>query len=259
MKMAFPVLRAAVVSGLAGLAVVPAAAHAAIEPQPLVDVAPTSTAFTDRVLSGATVRQASASPPTAYAAADGQTVQVTFSPSYTPDPNIAQTYVTFLGTLPHGTELSQLKMYIATPAEVAQLCGGTDGTLACYSEQTHTMTVPGEQVAAQNGGVTTSYVIAHEYGHHIAAYRTNTPFETLSYGPKYWASYEQVCLGALKGTFQPGNEGRFYLSNPGEAWADTYAHLTYPTSPGSSRRSSSRTRRRTRRRSRTSTRRGRRT
>ena len=37
-----------------------------------------------------------------YATADGTLIPVTLAASYTGDPAIAQTYATFLGTLPHG-------------------------------------------------------------------------------------------------------------------------------------------------------------
>jgi len=210
-----------------------ASAHAAAprSPAPLVDVAPTSTAFRDAILTPAEAKRSAlraAPATTAYMAPDGQTVQVAFSPTYTaPDPAVAQTYVNFLGSLPHGAELSKLSMYIAPAAEVQSSCGGVDGTLACYTPSDHTMTVPGEQVDAGTG-VTTSYVIAHEYGHHVATFRDNAPFPSIDFGPKYWASQEMVCLNAVGGKLAPGNEDQYYLLNPGEAWADTYAHLTYP-------------------------------
>jgi hypothetical protein len=211
------------------IALASAAPAAAGSAQPLVDVPPQGTAFHDRVgAPAATARAAGDSPAQAYMTADGQTVSVRFSAGYEPDPAVAQSYVDFLGGLPHGIELSRLKMYIATPREVQDRCGGVDGTLACYDPSTSRMTVPGEQTADEGDGVTTSYVIAHEYGHHIARYRSNAPFPALSFGPKRWASYEQVCLNTIKGRLAPGNEGEHYLENPGEAWADTYAHLEYP-------------------------------
>ncbi|MFL5844400.1 MAG: hypothetical protein ACJ762_06870 [Solirubrobacteraceae bacterium] len=216
----------ALVAGLALLSAAPAAARTA---QPLVDLVPQTTALADVVgAPAASGRAAGSSPAVAYSAADGQSVSVRFSASYEPDPAIAQTYVNFLGSLTHGPELRRLKMFIATPDEVRDYCGGVEGTLACYDPSTSRMTVPGEQTSTAGEGVTTSYVIAHEYGHHVARWRTNAPFDALNFGPKYWSSYEQVCLNTIKGRLVPGDEGANYLANPGEAWADTFAHLAYP-------------------------------
>lgn len=212
-------------------AAAPGAARAAT-PEPLVDAAPLRTSFRDRVISSAgqspRARAAQSSGQTsAYSTKDGQTIAVTFSSGYRADPAVAQTYVDFLGSLPHGSELSRLRIYLAPPAEVQQACGGADGTLACYSSGTNIMTIPGEQTDAQTG-VTTSYVVAHEYGHHIASFRSNAPWPAIAFGPKRWASYERVCALTARGLLAPGDEGQRYLDNPGEGWADTYAHLVYP-------------------------------
>ena len=162
----------------------------------------------------------------AYATTDGQTIAISFAPGYTPDATVAQSYADFLGSLPHGTELSKLRILITTPDDVRKRCGGRDGTLACYTSSNSTMTVPGQPANAF--GVATNYIIAHEYGHHIATNRSNPPFDSRDYGPKYWASHEMVCNHVIEKRLFPGNEGANYLRNPGEAWADTYAHLAFP-------------------------------
>lgn len=224
------------VLALVAAALVPAAASAAARPQPLVDLAPSPGATVDdRVLpTHASAAHASQAGPTyrAYGAPDGTSIAVAFSPAYGDDPSVAQTYVDFLDTLPHGSELSALRVYIAPPDEVRTACGGQDGVLACYSPTDRVMVVPGAQgQAAASAGVTTSYVITHEYGHHVAAFRSNAPFPTLDYGPKYWSSYERVCDRTLAGKLAPGDEALRYLVNPGESWAETYARLKYPEQP----------------------------
>ena len=72
-------------------------------------------------------------------------------------------------------------------------------------------------------------MIAHEYGHHIAAHRSNAPLAAIDWGPKRWASYELVCVNTMRGRLAPGDEGENYLANPGEAWAEAYARLVFPS------------------------------
>lgn len=219
---------------LAASALAPAGASAAARPQRLVDLAPSLGAtVTDRVLpkaARATAHASQAGPAfRAYAVPDGTSVGVAFSPAYADDPAVAQSYVAFLDSLPHGSELSTLRVYIAPPSEVTSACGGVDGVLACYSPSEREMIVPGSQdQSASDAGVTVSYVIAHEYGHHVAANRSNSPFPSLDYGPKYWASDERVCDRTLAGQLAPGDEGARYVVNPGESWAEVYARLKYP-------------------------------
>ena len=198
--------------------------------QPLVDAAPFGSHFKDRVLSSSksTARAAATANFGSFLTKDGESVAVAISSGYGNQlsSTVAQSYVDFLDGLQHGTELSKLRIIIAPPEEVQTGCGGQVGTLACYDSGTSIMLVPGEQMSTSSG-VTTSYVVAHEYGHHIAANRSNAPFNAFRFGPKYWSSYEQVCDRAARGQLAPGNEGEYYSSNPGEGWAETYAQLKY--------------------------------
>jgi len=162
----------------------------------------------------------------AYKAPDGSRILVDVSPAYRRDDAAIQKFVDFLGRLPHGSELSRLRLYIATPREVEQLCGGVPGTLACYVAALRLMIAPGEQRPTTS--LSLGYIVAHEYGHHVAANRSNAPFPASNYGPKSWASQELVCQGVLEKRYFPGDEGKHYASNPGEAWAEAYAQLTYP-------------------------------
>jgi len=185
--------------------------------------------FKDRVIETGQVPTAHASQAPAgttarYPTADGQSIQVTAT-----DPAIAQQYATLVGTFPHGSEISALRMRVVPAADVNADCGGNagDGILACYGADDQTMIVPDSQATGSN--VSVDYVIAHEYGHHIAAHRSNAPLDALDFGPKRWSSYELVCSNTIDGKLAPGDEGVNYLSNPGEAWAEAYARLIYPT------------------------------
>jgi hypothetical protein len=59
--------------------------------------------------------------------------------------------------------------------------------------------------------------------------RSNFPFLALNFGAKYWSSYMYVCHRARKGLLAPGNQGARYADDPGEGFADTYAHIHYPS------------------------------
>ena len=220
---------------LALLAALPCTAAAAErQAQPLVDLPPAPGArVVDRVVDGTPsaplARAAQASGRTTVVrAADGQPVRVTLSDAYAADPAIARSYVSFLSDLPHGSELRLLRMRIVTPQAVPSSCGAPDAVdvLACYLPRSDLMVVPGE--APQEQGVTQAYVVAHEYGHHIANHRSNAPFEALDFGPKRWASQQDVCHHWLADRLAPGDEADNYRANPGEAWAETYARLRYP-------------------------------
>jgi len=214
----------ALIIALLALAALPAAASASVRPlePPVEGGARRAGMMRDTVLRDVPLATTAAAK--RYKTADGASILVDVSPTYRRDEAAVQKFVDFLGRLPHGSELSRLKLYIATPKEVERLCGGAEGILACYSAARDVMIAPGEQ----GSDLSVGYIVAHEYGHHIAAHRDNSPFPAIDYGPKYWASTELVCQGAADKRYFPGNEGARYKSNPGESWAEAYAHLIYP-------------------------------
>src|SRR3954453_8413121 len=116
------------------------------------------------------------------------TILITMSGYYTPDESVLQSWADFFGGLIHGSELNRLKVYLASPAEITGLCGA--GSDACYYDDRATLYMPGD---ALSGGNSTEAVVAHEYGHHVATFRNNSPWRAVDFGPKYWATYEDVC------------------------------------------------------------------
>ncbi len=210
---------------------------APLHPNAPATTEPTVFPLRDRVLRAlpATARaRAAATSERAYRAADGTTVNVQLSDSIgaAPDNQAAvQSYVDFLGSRLHGAELGRLHVFIGSPQEVNSQCGGTPGVLACYLAPARRMYVPSQDPTAGQTPFTREYVVTHELGHHIAISRRNDPFPALDFGPKYWSSYEHVCAGVVAGRYFPGNQGSHYLDDPGEGFADSYAHLHYPTVP----------------------------
>jgi hypothetical protein len=159
--------------------------------------------------------------------ADGHGVEIESSPSYPPDSAADQALADFLGSRLHGPELDGLRVYVGTPAEIHWLCGGHPQTVACYSIGEGRMFVPGESVP----GLPVEYPLTHEYGHHVAAWRWNSPWDALDWGAKHWASAARVCTYVQRGLLFPGDQGAHYLDDPGEGFADGYAHLHYPDAP----------------------------
>jgi hypothetical protein len=216
-------------SAVALAAAVAPAAHAE-RIQPLrVATKPSAAGFVfrDRVIDGPPRAAAALSvgaTTRSYTTADGIPIEVTTSSSVSGD---AQSYVDFLDSRLHGDELALLRVFIGTQSEVNAACGGGSGVLACYERSQRRMYVP-DRDPSEGGPFTRDYAITHEYGHHIASYRSNFPFSALNWGPKRWASYEHVCAGVQRHLFYPGNQGEHYLDDPGEGWADAYAHLHYP-------------------------------
>jgi hypothetical protein len=160
----------------------------------------------------------------AFTTPGGYSVSVETSPSYPADAAADQGFADFLASRLHGPELGTLSVYIGTPAEIRYLCGGGAGVVACYSIGERRMYVPGESVA----GIPVEYPLTHEYGHHVASARSNMPWHALDWGAKHWASAMRVCTHVEDGLLFPGNQGAHYRDDPGEGFADGYAHLHYP-------------------------------
>jgi hypothetical protein len=156
-----------------------------------------------------------------YLTATGETVTVFVSSAYPEDPAIGQRWADFLARLVHGSELSSVTVYLAPPTEVQQICSAQ--ALACYGPRQQLLVAPGEDPAAD---ISAEAVVAHEYGHHVEAHRSNAPWSALDYGTKRWASYEQVCAKARRRALFPGAETLpEYRLNPGEGFAETYRVL----------------------------------
>jgi hypothetical protein len=110
---------------------------------------------------------------------------------------------------------------LATPDQISRTCGR--GAVACYSPQGSLLYAPGEDPASD---LSAEAVITHEYGHHVAANRSDAPWLALDSGPKRWASAMQVCAKTRRGELFPGAESSSqYTLNPGEGWAETYRVL----------------------------------
>jgi hypothetical protein len=131
-----------------------------------------------------------------------------------------------LRRLDHGPELAQLSVYLATPAEIAGICGAT--VVACYLPAEMEMVVSG--VDRPVAGVPREFAIAHEYGHHIANTQGGELFDPVDVGTIRWATYERVCQFTRSRDLFPGDQGAHYWEDPEEAFAESYAHLSEPAS-----------------------------
>jgi hypothetical protein len=117
----------------------------------------------------------------------------------------------------HGPEIATIQVYVATLARVQQTCG--QSALGCYGSNRLIF------MSSDLPGITARAVLTHEYGHHIAQSRDNTPWRAVEYGPKRWSTVVGVCSRTASGELAPGDEGARYTLNPGEAWAEDYRVL----------------------------------
>ena len=156
-----------------------------------------------------------------YTAANGARVRVLLAESYGANDALWRSWGEFLSRLPHGSELSSALLDVVPPGDVVAACGGPseDG---CYDPNDGMLVVPG---SPPPDGQSPAAIAAHEYGHHVAAHRSNSPWDAYDWGTKRWSSYEDVCRRVRAGTAFPGDEARQYARNPGEAFADAYRDL----------------------------------
>ena len=170
---------------------------------------------------GSAGRPAAAEPPGwvggAFRTATGESVTVYASSTYAAGEVVPQRWAEFFAGIPHGSELGSLVVRIATPGEVAGLC--STEALGCYNARE--LVMPGEPY----DGVAPEHVARHEYGHHIAAHRSNPPWRAADWGPKRWATAAHVCRRSEQHTAFPGDDGTHYRLDPGEAFAESYRVL----------------------------------
>jgi hypothetical protein len=152
----------------------------------------------------------------------GEPVTIFLSDAYPQDPALQARWAAFLGSLIHGPEISTVTVQIAPRREIARLCGFT--AAACYSPSRRTIVAPGEDPP---NGPSAEAILAHEYGHHVAASRVNSPWRAVDWGTKRWASHLQVCRGVDQGLLFPGPalDPRQYAFNPAEVFAESYRLL----------------------------------
>jgi hypothetical protein len=140
-----------------------------------------------------------------------------------------QSIADFLGTLIHGSEMELLTVQLDTPSQIEYDCGF--GAEACYYTSEDKIVLSGDANPTSDGA-SREFVLAHEYGHHVAHHRLSPPPfpAAIDWGTPRWASQENVCRRARAGTVFPGNEGTHYFEDPGEAFAESFARYRFPNS-----------------------------
>ena len=133
----------------------------------------------------------------------------------------------FVGTLVHGDEVDLFSVQLDTPYQLGLDCGF--GAQACYFPTNNKAVISGNETLARDGA-DREFVLAHEYGHHVAAHRDLPApfFNALDWGTERWASVENVCRGKRRGRLFPGFGGIRYFRDPGEAFAEAFAFNRFP-------------------------------
>jgi hypothetical protein len=161
----------------------------------------------------------------------GETVAIAITPACQASCNAddPQQIANFLGTLIHSYEMELLTVQLDTPSQIEFDCGY--GAQACYFSGENRIVLNGNDTPTPDGAGR-EFVLAHEYGHHVARHRESPPpFPApIDWGTARWSSYEHVCQRSRAGMLFPGNEGLHYFRDPGEAFAESFAHLRFPES-----------------------------
>jgi hypothetical protein len=132
-----------------------------------------------------------------------------------------------IGTFIHGPEVNLLTVQLDTPFELGFDCGFE--AQSCYFGGENKIVLSGDADAAPDTA-SREFVLAHEYGHHVAQHREMpAPFPAaIDWGPERWSSVEHVCQGHRAGALFPGDEGTHYYEDPGEAFAESFAFNRFP-------------------------------
>jgi hypothetical protein len=153
-------------------------------------------------------------------ASTGEAVTVDISSQVPEDPALQLRWADYLTTLAHGPEISTVTVVLSSLRQVQSTCGRR--ALACYINASATIYAPLDDVP---GEATAQSILAHEYGHHVAAGERNDPWRALDWGTKRWATAMGICAGVKANRLVPGDQGISYLYNPGEAFAESYRVL----------------------------------
>lgn len=120
----------------------------------------------------------------------------------------AQEVADLLASFPHGPELATVRVTVVSPEQAENDCWGG---VACYFPRTATIELP-----ETSGEFPWEQVLAHEYGHHVAASRANPPWKSTETGPKRWATVARVCgMNPIGGLLR-------YRLDPREGFAEAY-------------------------------------
>jgi hypothetical protein len=138
-----------------------------------------------------------------------------------------QAIASTVGTFIHGPEVNLLTVQLDTPFQLGFDCGFD--AQACYFGGENKIVLSGNADPARDSA-SREFVLAHEYGHHVAQHRDNpAPFPAaIDWGTERWSSVEDVCQGHRARAFFPGDEGYHYYEDPGEAFAEAFAFNRFP-------------------------------